>query len=179
MWLITSFRPWLAHQVSNSSDDLLADRQVQAGLPLGHRWLRNLPVDFDLAPRQVLAAIAADRPSLVLCCGMAERRDDLSIERYGRQGDRCLATAIDLDDLVTATGSGRESARLQLSEDAGNFVCNALYFAVLAAIADQALPTRALFVHVPVLTAANRSRLVAEFTAIVSHLQRLFPTVPR
>lgn len=102
--LLTSFQPWLAHQRSNASDDLLlalqdlTTRGALAGQDLarqesgGHTpklghciLLRNLPVSL----RRVIAHY---NPWAIVACGMAEGRSHLTLERHGRLGDQILTT---------------------------------------------------------------------------------------
>ena len=76
--LLTSFATWMPHQRSNSSDDLLG-RIEETGRRSFH-FLRRLPVDFQLAPKLVIAKLDELQPDVLICCGMAEERDKLSLE---------------------------------------------------------------------------------------------------
>ena len=125
--LLTSFQPWRAHQHSNSSDDLLLALHQQGRLPASSRWLRNVPVSFELAPIRVISEVYYWRPRVVICCGMAENRAHLSLEQLAVKKSDTLSTDIDLQPLLQRT---------QLSEvsyDAGRYVCNHLYYHVLQA----------------------------------------------
>ncbi|MBT9317429.1 peptidase C15 [Leptothoe spongobia TAU-MAC 1115] len=160
--LITSFRPWKAHQGLNSSDVLLT--QVAAKLPDNVICLRWLPVNFDLAPMQVMSHIVQYLPKVVICCGMAENRKTLTVEQWGTYKDQRLATPIDLQTLIQKT------IYTHISYDAGDFVCNRLYYRVLHHLQHQS--AAALFVHVPVITPANQAVLEFDFLKIVDHLNR-------
>lgn len=166
--LITSFRPWKAHQGLNASDVLL--ERVSAHLPSNVIFLRGLPVNFDLAPIRVISHIVQYRPRVILCCGMAENRKMLTVEQWGTDQDRRLETSIDLQTLV------KQTIYTRISEDAGTFVCNRLYYRVLHHL-DQPLkqpldqpPPVALFIHVPLMTAANQAVIEFDFLKIVEHL---------
>lgn len=134
--LLTSFTTWLPQQTSNSADDLLVAIAPELGdLPLS--YCRQLPVNTDLAWAKLNEAIDQIQPQLLICCGMAAARSHLCLETGATlQAERrwCrlpLATWItDLPGVV-------------LSDDAGRFVCNALYYRALS------LPIPAVFVHVP------------------------------
>lgn len=190
--LLTSFTTWKAEQASNSSDDLLEILVQNNWLPEPCHLLRQIPVDFDLAPAQVIAAIARLRPAIVVCCGMAEDRDYLSIETQAIRGETILTPAIDCTELL------RDLRLTRLSQDAGNFVCNHLYYCVLEYLRtppianSQAntsnlgpldrpkqpeIPVRAtthcIFVHVPVLIPNNQDLIVADFLSILHRLQSL------
>ena len=69
--LLTSFTTWKPHHVTNSSDDLLAELTDITTSSLN--FLRKIPVDFQLAPRQVLDRFNKLKPEILICCGMAER----------------------------------------------------------------------------------------------------------
>lgn len=175
--LLTSFQPWLPHQRSNASDDLLralqdlTTRRALGGvgpgdrpLGLGHCiLLRNLPVSFEGAPAAVRRAIAHYNPRAIVACGMAEGRSHLTLEQYGRRGDRVFATPFPVHDLCQGLKFTKPS------EDAGTFVCNALYADLLAA-RPQDLTPPSLFVHVPPLTVANRGAILADFYTILERL---------
>lgn len=158
--LITSFRPWRAHQVKNSSDVLLA--QVMTKLPTNALVLPQLPVNFDLAPMEVINHIVQYRPQGVICCGMAENRNTLTVERWGTCQEQRLETPINLSTLVNNT------VHTRISEDAGSFVCNRLYYRVLKHLQQQSVA--ALFVHVPLITSTNQAVLEFDFLKIVDYL---------
>ncbi|NJL21098.1 MAG: peptidase C15 [Leptolyngbyaceae cyanobacterium SM1_3_5] len=160
--LLTSFTTWLPHQKSNSSDDLLTDFLQRNG-SIDLHTLRQLPVDFVLAPQQTIAHIQKLQPQAVVCCGMAESRSKLTVESQAVQGDRILKTRFKLPELVA------ELSMTEMSHDAGRFVCNATYFAVLEHLQDS--PCLGLFVHVPILTEENRGAIVSDFEIL---LKRLF-----
>lgn len=178
--LLTSFQPWLAHQRSNASDDLLlalqdlTTRGALAGLDPGDRTpklghcilLRNLPVSFEDAPATVRRAIAHYNPWAIVACGMAEGRSHLTLERHGRLGDQVLTTPFPIADLC------QNLPATIPSDDAGTFVCNGLYAALLADHHHRLAPPP-LFVHVPPLTIANRSAILADFQDMLSRLFHL------
>jgi pyroglutamyl-peptidase len=165
--LITTFQTWLTHHTSNSADDLVglvADR-----LPWHCQVLRHLPVDFEAAPRLVLARIAELQPEIVVCCGMAESRSRLSIESNGRWQSDLRFTTVDLAALC------RETQDTTISHDAGGFVCNYLYYQVLRQWQAAAAGRQAIFVHVPLLTETNRATMVEDFCAILSAIDAYNP----
>jgi pyroglutamyl-peptidase len=160
--LITSFRTWLADQASNSSDDLL--ELIRARLPKRTVLLRRLPVHADRAAARVRAAIRKRRPDVVVLCGMAARRRKLSVELRAREPGAEIRTAVDAARLVRGLPFTR------VSRDAGRFVCEGLYFRVLAMLPVLAPAARGVFVHVPVLTRRNRARVAADFRRVVARL---------
>lgn len=159
--LLTSFTTWLPHQSSNSSDDLLAEL-LQRNCSIDLHTLRQLPVDFGLAPQQTIAQIQTLKPQAVVCCGMAESRSKLSVESQAVQGGQILKTRFSLPELVAGL------SMTEISHDAGRFVCNATYFAVLEHLQNSSC--LGLFVHVPILTEANRAAIVADFEILLQRL---------
>ncbi|MFE4105676.1 pyroglutamyl-peptidase I family protein [Almyronema epifaneia] len=162
--LLTSFRPWRAHQVSNAADDLLVWLQQQALLPDNTVLLRQLPVSFQLAPAEVIAKIVWFQPRCVICCGMAENRHQLSLERQGICNNQPLQTSLHLPTLLQGTGL------TEISEDAGTYVCNHLYFQVLQFLKQKSVNCQALFVHVPPLNQANLLTIAQDFCQILRQL---------
>jgi pyroglutamyl-peptidase len=164
--LLTSFDTWAAHQASNASDDLLARVLEHQLAPANAHVIRRIPVDFELAPATVIAAIETVQPAVVICCGMAEQRSHLTIEAQGKRAEDILTTRLNLDLLVQKTSA------TAISYDAGDFVCNHLYYEVLNHIQQRQLNSQGLFVHVPVLTGQNLPSVMADFLSIVHQLHR-------
>ncbi|HBQ98867.1 MAG: peptidase C15 [Roseofilum sp. Belize BBD 4] len=164
-FLLTSFTTWKPHQNSNSSDDLL--EQIGQSYPYPERLslLRKLPVDSQPAIAQTLFHLHSTQPAWVLCCGMAEKRDRLSIESNATQKDKILRPAIDLELLI------RGLDWVYISDYAGRFVCEDLYYRVLQEINTLNLPTRALFIHVPILHPDNEQPIINSFVEILHRLE--------
>lgn len=162
--LATSFRTWLPHQASNSSDDLLALLQTQ---PCAEAiaFLRQLPVDTDRASQAIGNAIRTHQPRIVLCCGMAEQRQYLSLERYACNGSTTLATSLPLDTLVPPLSHTR------ISHDAGTYVCNDTYYRLLQTIQQNGTNIQALFIHVPILTSLNQQHLLNDLCTLIEMLR--------
>lgn len=179
--LLTSFQPWLPHQRSNASDDLLlafqerATQRALAGDRAGGRGpcilLRNLPVDFEAAPAMVRRAIGRYQPAAVVACGLAEPRSHLTLERQGRRLDQFLLTPFPVAALCQGLVITKPS------DDAGSFVCNALYAELLADYHHTLAPPP-LFVHVPPLTAANCRALVTDFDEILGRISQFLRNQP-
>jgi pyroglutamyl-peptidase len=164
--LLTSFDVWETHHISNSSDDLVEMAIAHHWLPPNVQVLRRLPVDWQLAPIRVIAAIAEWQPDVIICCGMAEQRLALTVEANGKcQGD-ILTTGIALSALMAAT------IATHISHDAGNFVCNHLYYSVLQHIQTTSPSQQCLFIHVPRLHDRNWASVGQDFAAIVHTLAR-------
>lgn len=170
--LLTSFTTWLPHQKSNSADDLLEIICPISTLDLV--LLRHLPVDIDLATKQVIKAIAQYQPTALICCGMAECRHNLAIEVQAFPPHKSsspleshpspLTTTVDLAQITQGL------ATTTLSYDAGRFVCEGLYYKMLDYLGKLSPPLPCIFVHVPLLNPENQSVIMAEFSLILKNL---------
>ncbi|MGJ3253033.1 MAG: peptidase C15 [Elainellaceae cyanobacterium] len=165
--LLTSFRTWEAHQLSNSSDDLLLKLQMQPFSDLRLYYLRHMPVDFELAPQMAIAQLTALQPDIILCCGMAESRTRLNVESQAVVDDTSLRTSIRLDALISGL------RMTDISHDAGTFVCNRLYFDLLNHLKCKDLRSLCVFLHVPILTPENHRSIVSDACTIVRRLADL------
>jgi len=160
--LLTSFTTWEPHQRSNASDDLLLELlKTEPTLPSLH-LLRQLPVDFDLAPERAIAHVNQLQPDIVVCCGMAESRFSLNVESRAVTPNEVLYTTANLERLVLGL------AVTEISHDTGQFVCNWLYYTMLKHL--QNTETICLFVHVPILTAENSEAIVTDFRFLIARL---------
>ncbi|XGV95876.1 MAG: peptidase C15 [Leptolyngbya sp. BL-A-14] len=171
--LLTSFDIWEPHHISNASDDLL-DAMIKQNLfvllDAEITLLRKLPVDFQLAPQHVIFRLEALQPNIVICCGMAEQRSQLTLESNGKYQTTMLKTTVDLDRLVN------DLEMTAISHDAGAFVCNHLYYSVLQYIDDRRLECQCLFIHVPLFNESNCRLIVKDFLTILRSL--LSPSLP-
>lgn len=161
--LLTSFNTWLPHQTSNSSDDLL-NEIAKLDTSSFLTFLRLLPVDVELASCCVIEKINELQPNVVICCGMAESRSLLTIESTATCGELVLTTPVDLTQLII------DAVAIEISNDAGKFVCEGLYYSLLQYIIEQQLNIDCVFVHVPILTNQNLYSIVRGFQLIVKKL---------
>lgn len=160
--LLTSFTTWMPHQTSNAADDLL--EQVSGTIASSVSFLRKLPVDFELAPQQVIDRFNALKPDILVCCGMAEERDRLHLESQAVVNGVTWRTKLDLETL------SRGLPMTEISHDAGGFVCNALYFEALNHLRTQERQNHCLFAHVPLLTAENINGIKDDFLTLLYSL---------
>ena len=163
--LITSFSTWKSHHTTNSSDDLL-HLLLEKELDSFHH-LRSIPVDFELAPQRVLAKFNELRPKVLICCGMAEERTTLQIESSAVLDEQLLQTVVDLEALTV------DLPMTDISHNAGQFVCNTLYYKTLEHLSLQEEDHHCVFIHVPVLTEENRDQLLADFISIIGRLKNV------
>ena len=131
---------------------------------------RVLPCTFDGAIAMLDEEIRSLSPALVICVGQASGSDSIAVERI----------AINLDDASSPDNLGcqprdtpiceegpaaywgtlptrrivdaltREGIKARLSQDAGTFVCNHVFYGLMR-IVEQRREVRAGFIHVPLL----------------------------
>lgn len=178
--LITTFTTWLPHQASNASDDLLRQLEAESDLPSHSRVLHQLPVCTETAYARIRYEIEQYEPNYVICCGMAERRQVLSLEVRATHAQGQLWTPI---SLIHLSSLRKQLNRTEMSFDAGTFVCNGIYYALLkqfwgtveqhseqrtsSPVTTNPMP---LFVHVPCLTRENQADLRQDFQQILYQL---------
>lgn len=164
--LVTGFEPF-GGELTNPS------WEVAGTLPetiAGHAVVcERIPVSFGRGPAAVLAAIQREDPSVVLCLGQAGGRAKVTPEFVGinyadaripdndggqPRGARLLEDAPDayfstlpVHAMVQAMVDAGVPAAV--SYTAGAYVCNAVLFSVLHALAKSRSTARAGFVHVP------------------------------
>lgn len=165
--LLTSFSTWLPHQASNSSDDLLQEVSQRNFSPHSLVLLRQLPVETQQASQLVLAKIQDTQPDIVVCCGMAEKRNYLSLESTATQGNHALKSPCDLHSLV----SGLD--QVEVSHDAGKFVCEGLYYNILKHRHQTLQGNSCVFAHIPVLTRFNQAEVLTNFVEILTRMVKL------
>jgi len=127
-----------------------------------------LPVEFAAAGERLQELLARHEPDLAVCLGVAPSRNVISLERIavnlvdaripdngGQQPvDECIAR-----DAPTAYFSTlpikamkqameREKAPVEISNSAGTFVCNMVFFTLMHALRERP-QTRGGFMHVP------------------------------
>lgn len=164
--LLTAFAPFGGEQ-RNAALDAVQRTPEQIG-----DWKIvkcTVPTVFGESIETVTAAIASEKPDAVLMVGQAGARNALTPERVARNRidaripdnagqqprgvpvvpggpERCRATlpVEEMNEAIRAAGIAAE-----VSEDAGSFVCNALFYGVLHWLGTNELPIPAGFLHVP------------------------------
>ena len=164
--LVTGFEPFGGEKTNPSWE-------VASTLPAtiaGHAVVcERIPVSFGRGPAAVLAAIRREDPSIVLCLGQAGGRAKVTPEFVGinyadaripdndggqPRGARLLEDAPDayfstLPVHAMARAMVDAGVPAAVSYTAGTYVCNAVLFSALHALAKSRPTVRAGFVHVP------------------------------
>jgi pyroglutamyl-peptidase len=174
--LLAGFEPF-------AGDDINPSQQIAAALDgetlAGHRIVgATLPTEFARAATAIDALIRKHHPAVVIAMGQAGGRDGISIERIAinvidaRVADNAGAQPIDIPVVADAPSAYFSTlpikAMLQalrdagipaaISNTAGTFVCNQVFFALAHAIATRHPSLRGGFVHVPFLPEQAKRR---------------------
>lgn len=165
--LLTSFNTWLPHQQSNSSDDLLQEIAKLTHTFPNVTFFRKLPVNIEIASDLVISKINEISPECIICCGMAEKRQYLSVESNASLVDEVIKTSVDLPELLDWNNN------IKISDNAGKFVCEGLYYSVLKYLRDRKLNNPCIFVHVPLLNETNLGEIIADFQELIQRVRRL------
>lgn len=167
--LLTGFEPFAERPLNVSA---AAVAYLREHLPTGiDLRCALLPVTADQAPQHIVAALREIRPDVCLMLGQAEGTAALAVERVAvnlcdfriaDNGGRQLRDAPVMEDgpdayfatvptraMVEAAQANRVPTALSLS--AGAFICNMVFYTALHYCAQQHLPTRCGFVHLPLL----------------------------
>jgi len=165
--LLIGFEPFAGERI-NPSQEIV--RALDGAVLNGHRVIGAvLPVAFAATLPMLEALIETHRPTLILATGQAGGCSELSIERIAANLiDARIADADGLQPIDEAVVAGAPAAyfttlpvkamlaRLRalgiparLSQSAGAYVCNQVFFGIAHLAATQAPSTRVGFIHVP------------------------------
>ncbi|HEU4325205.1 MAG TPA: pyroglutamyl-peptidase I [Roseiflexaceae bacterium] len=167
--LLTGFEPFAERPLNVSAAAVAYLReQLPADIDL-HCAL--LPVTADQAPQHITAALREIRPDVCLMLGQADGISTLAVERVAvnlcdfriadnggwqlrdapvvEGGPTAYFATVPTRAMVEAAQTSGAPAALSLS--AGAFICNMVFYTALHCCAQQRLPTRCGFVHLPLL----------------------------
>jgi pyroglutamyl-peptidase len=163
---VTAFEPFGGERVNASA---LAARPLDGRVIAGRRIVVEvLPCVFGAAIDALRSALARTKPALVIACGEAGGRAQVTVERVAinvddaRIADNAGARPIDrpiasggpaaywstlpIKSIVAALKKGGIPA--DVSQTAGTFVCNHLFYGLMR-IASRRRGLRAGFIHLP------------------------------
>ena len=165
--LLTGFGPF--GKVIENPSGRIVEQIAREGLP-GHELVTAvLPVSFAQLEQRIAELLREGNFDVALLLGVARKDGVIRLEQCGRNLDR--ARIPDCDGVqpqdVPVCADGPElhlssvplepltkilegaGVPVRISDDAGGYVCNHLYYSALHAAEEAQLPTRCLFVHVP------------------------------
>lgn len=160
--LVSGFETFSDHKINPSEqliNELLLSQQEFEFVAV------VLPVTFAESYKILEKKIIEYKPHYVISFGLAEKRHKISIEERAHNrihskipdnqgylitdtkilenGESSLKTSINLNSLIKSL----EFFPLEISQDAGAYVCNFLYYHLLSM--EQKLSYKALFIHLP------------------------------
>lgn len=168
--LLTGFEPFDREPINPSWEAARALDAWSCGPAIVHA--RRIPCVFGLALRELDAAIDELKPELVICVGQAGGRSEITPERVainvddGRIGDNAGSQPVDVPVVPDAPAAYFSSLPIKaivrdlravgipasVSNTAGTFVCNHLFFGLMHRIATRPVgEMRGGFIHVPYL----------------------------
>ncbi|WP_419879131.1 pyroglutamyl-peptidase I [Brevibacillus centrosporus] len=133
--------------------------------------VRQIPTVFDKSLEHLYAAIEETRPVIVFCIGQAGGRTDLTVERVAinvndaripdNEGNQPIDTAVVEGGPVAYWSSlpikaivkrlRENGVPASISQTAGTFVCNHLFYGLMHRIATTNPSIRGGFIHIPYL----------------------------
>ena len=166
--LVTGFEPFGADAVNPSREAVLRLPRRLGDLLIE---TRILPTVFGRAIAALEDALATTQPAIVLCVGLAGGRAELSLERVAINVDDARIPDNDgqqpIDRAIAAGGPAAYFTGLPVkaavaalreaglpaivSNTAGTFVCNHVFYGLMHLVASRRLPMRGGFLHVPYL----------------------------
>ena len=139
----------------NNSSKILLDK-INANNKL---YLRN---SFVTSVESLKKELIKNNYNLVICFGEAPLfKDTIKIELIGK-GREVYKTSYDYNELV---GKLRNNGyNVIISEDAGNYLCNNLYYNGLKFLYDNNMNAKMIFIHIPKINnISNINNLVGIF----------------
>lgn len=167
--LVTGFDPFENEPLNPSWEAVRTlDGQGIAGAEI---IARQLPTVFGESNRVLGKLLQTLRPDVVIAVGQAGGRPEMSIERIAINVDDARiadnAGKQPIDTVIAGDGPAAYFSTLPIkaivrelrvggipasvSQTAGTFVCNHVFYGLMHAIARQNLPTRGGFIHIPYL----------------------------
>lgn len=167
--LLTGFEAFGGQSLNPS---WLAVKELHGRQVLRHMVVAaQLPTVFDASLRELRALLQQHQPALVICVGQAGGRAKLSLERVAinvndaPMADNAGAQPVDTPVEADAPAAyfttlpvkamlaalRKDGLEAEVSQTAGTFVCNHVFYGLMHALATQPEPGRARggFVHVP------------------------------
>jgi inorganic pyrophosphatase/pyrrolidone-carboxylate peptidase len=155
--LITGFEPW-GGRTENMSGEVVR-RLTSTSMTGVSLETMVLPVEFERAAELAIAEIDRFQPDLVLALGESPGLKKLEIERYAENRDNDgtilaggrdrIDTVFDMNELHRLTDRGTDALEVVVNGSPGVFVCNDLFYRLLAHFGDRG--PKILFAHVPAL----------------------------
>ena len=107
---------------------------------------------FEASVKELIDKIKSNEYDLIIAFGQAPiERNTIKIETTAR-GEECLITDYDFKNIKNNL---EKKYNVVISNDAGNYLCNNIYYNGLKYIKDNSLKTKMLFIHIPKINNMN------------------------
>lgn len=194
--LWTGFEPFGIHEYNPSWDVARAAGRTMP--PALEPEVERLPVEFDYVRRWTAEQLSLGGPTLAVHVGLAESRSTIDVEAiaHNRVGDRpdeageqlgrevvdpradeaAIVTPFPVEQFAThldAFLDAPEFPEPSVSESAGSFVCNALYYHSLRRLVGSGsteVDSASVFIHVPPVDSTTATQLGAAIGMAVGTL---------
>ena len=167
--LLTGFTPFDDHDVNPSQ--LIVEALAQREYATIDLIAEILPVVYQAAGSRLSDLIAQHQPDVVICLGLAARRSAINLERVAlnlddakipdNAGDLAVGRPIQQDGPVAYLSTlpleamkralQAQEIPVEISNHAGAYVCNHVFYAARHAIEQAQSPTICGFIHVPAI----------------------------
>lgn len=186
--LITGFETFASRNINNSWEVAKAFEGKE------NISVIKLPVSFSKAHKLVIEKISKAKYDAIIMMGETSVTNDfIRLERVAlnmkdsKSGDNDGETA---DEATISEGGStailsnfpikklcdnlqKEKLKIKISNSAGTFVCNCLYYNILKHIVDNALSTKAIFIHLPAFKEIiSKQEMVKTIDYIIKFLRR-------
>lgn len=101
---------------------------------------------FVSSGKQLIEAVQETSPDLIIAFGQKPKTACICIEIQAHKGD-VIKTNFDYSRLLTSLNE--RNIKYEISDNAGNYLCNHVYYEGLRYIKDNNLSTMMIFIHVP------------------------------
>ena len=148
----------------NSSKILLDKMSVDN---VNKLYLRN---SFETSVKQLIDKLKLKKYELVISFGQAPlEKDIIKIEILGKKDDNFYKTDFNYSKIkedIEKTGF-----KVYISEDAGNFLCNNLYYNGLKYIKENNINCKMIFIHIPKIENISNIDLLANVLKVTTEIK--------
>lgn len=168
--LVSGFEPFGGREVNPTA--LLVDALKNRDIPIPQEMMLDqvlLPVTFEKSFEVLQERINSFNPDIVICFGLAAKRDSIELESRAvnkihadikdnagaepqnqpirENGEEIYLSTLPIQGIAGALS--QEGLPVKISSDAGNFVCNYLFYRLMET--NQDTERLCGFIHVPLL----------------------------
>jgi len=132
----------LGFEGNNNSSKILLDN-INNSINLDCLYLKN---DFIISVNQFNNKIIENDYDIIFAFGQKQNIKSIYLEIYGKDNNEILKTNYDYNELNNYL---KKYYKIKISEDAGNYLCNNIYYNGLKYIYENKLNIKMVFLHIP------------------------------